>query len=107
MRRYTPVLILFIAMIAIAGHAFAQATAPANAADVSWSALDPGNDWAAQAIQSVFPVNGTATNSTGAEATVIGKIVGQFSGFVGALAMVFVCYQSIINIHRGAETTNL
>jgi len=35
-------------LLAIAGPALAQTT---NPYDVSWSALDPGNDWAAQVLR--------------------------------------------------------
>jgi conjugal transfer/type IV secretion protein DotA/TraY len=100
--------ILFVLLLAgIAGQALAQTATPSNPNNVSWSALDPGSDWSAQAIRSVFPVNGAAANSTGNEATVIGTIVGQLTGFVSAMAMAFVCYTSLVNIHRVAETANL
>jgi conjugal transfer/type IV secretion protein DotA/TraY len=75
---------------------------------VSWSALDPGNDWAAQVLRSIFPVpGGTPGTSTGKEATVIGQIVGQLTGFVAAIAAAFVAYTTIINIHRAAETSRI
>ena len=91
-----------------ADAAFAQAAAPSPSTfDISWTALDPGNDWTWQMLQSVFPISGSPPTSTGAEATVIGTIVGQLTGFVLAIAMVFVCYLTIMNIHRVAETTNL
>jgi conjugal transfer/type IV secretion protein DotA/TraY len=75
---------------------------------VSWSALDPGNDWAAQVLRSIFPISGgTPGTSTGNEATVIAQIVGQFTGFVAAIAAAFVSYTTIINIHRAAETSRI
>jgi conjugal transfer/type IV secretion protein DotA/TraY len=110
MRRSTRpfIALLFVLLLAaIAGHAAAQTATPFSPNNVSWSALDPGNDWSAQAIQSVFPVNGSAANSTGSESTVIGTIVGQLTGFISAIAMAFVCYTSLVNIHRVAETANL
>jgi conjugal transfer/type IV secretion protein DotA/TraY len=110
MRRSTLpfIALLFVLLLAaIAGRAVAQTATPSNPNNVSWSALDPGNDWSAQAIQSVFPVNGSAANSTGNESTVIGTIVGQLTGFISAIAMAFVCYTSLVNIHRVAETANL
>jgi|HubBroStandDraft_1064217.scaffolds.fasta_scaffold00088_15 conjugal transfer/type IV secretion protein DotA/TraY len=110
MRRSTLpfIALLFVLLLAaMAGHAAAQTATPSNPNNVSWSALDPGNDWSAQAIQSVFPVNGSAANSTGNESTVIGTIVGQLTGFISAIAMAFVCYTSLVNIHRVAETANL
>jgi conjugal transfer/type IV secretion protein DotA/TraY len=104
MRIPWPVL-LSLSLLIIAGPAFAQAT---NPYDVSWSALDPGNDWAAQVLRSLFPIpGGTSGTSTGNEATVIGQIVGQLTGFVAAIAAAFVAYTMIINIHRAAETSRI
>ena len=75
-----------------------------------WQALDPGDDWTAQIIKSVFPIAGAPSNTnyaTGSETTVIGTIVGHLTGFVSAIAMFFVCYSIIMQIHRGAETGRL
>ena len=103
--RIFSIVLLSLSLLAIAGPGFAQAT---NPYDVSWSALDPGNDWAAQVLRSIFPVpGGTPGTSTGNEATVIGQIVGQFTGFVAAIAAAFVSYITIINIHRAAETSRI
>src|ERR1700733_396355 len=97
--------VVVVVVAALAEPAFAQATNPYN---VSWSALNPGNDWAAQVVQSLFPVNGaTGTASTGSEATVIGQIVGQFTGFIAAIACAFVCYNTIMAIHRAAESSRI
>lgn len=102
----TPWLVLLaLALVVVAGPAFAQGT---NPYDVSWAALDPGNDWAAQVLRSIFPIpGGTPGSSTGNEATVIQQIVGQFTGFVAAIAAAFVCYNVIMNIHRAAETSRI
>lgn len=100
-------LALFL-VIALAGVAEAQTPSTSTAGfNLSWSALDPGNDWAWTTIQSVFPVNGTPPTSTGTAANVIGQIVGQLTGFVMAIAMAFLCYLTIINIHRVSETSTL
>jgi conjugal transfer/type IV secretion protein DotA/TraY len=112
MRRFPIVLLIFLLFAGIWGPASAQQPAPPAGtspagANVSWSALDPGNDFAAQAIESVFPVLGSPPTSTGQEATVIGQIVAQLTGFVMALAMAFVCYNCVMHIHRVAETSNL
>ena len=99
------VLVLAVALAAIAGPAFAQ---PANPYNVSWAALDPGNDWAAQVIRSIFPIpGGTPGTSTGNEANVIQLLVGQFTGFIAAIACAFVAYNVIMNIHRAAETSRI
>lgn len=102
-------LILAIAATTLIQPAFAQAPA-ANPYDVSWAALNPGNDWAAQVIQSLFPVTGATTapgTSPGSATTVIQLIVGQFTGFVGAIACAFLVYTVIMNIHRAAETSRI
>ena len=98
-----------LAVAALVEPALAQ-TAPTNPYNVSWSALSPGNDWAAQVIQSLFPVTGTTASpgtSPGQETTVIQQIVGQFTGFVGAIACAFVAYTTIMNIHRAAESSRI
>ncbi len=99
--------VVVVAAAAMADPAFAQATNPYN---VSWAALNPGNDWAAQVIQSLFPIGGTTASpgtSPGQETTVIQQIVGQFTGFVGAIACAFVVYTTIMNIHRAAESARV
>jgi len=58
-------------------------------------------------IQSVFPVNGAPPTDTGTAATVIGKILGQITGFVTAIAMAYVAYITIMNIHRVAESSQI
>jgi conjugal transfer/type IV secretion protein DotA/TraY len=96
--------LLTLALVAVAAPAFAQID-PYN---VSWAALNPGNDWAAQVIRSIFPIpGGTPGTSTGNEAAVIQQMVGQFTGFVAAIACAFVVYTVIINIHRAAETSQI
>jgi conjugal transfer/type IV secretion protein DotA/TraY len=72
--------------------------------NVSWSALDPGDDWTWQMLQSVFPVNGAPPTNTGTAATLIGTLLGQITGLVMAIAMFFLCYLTIINIHRVSES---
>ncbi len=100
--------ILFPILLLLSLPAFAQAPPATNGFNLSWSALDPGDDWAAQVIESVFPVSGNPPpTATGSEATVIGQMVGQLTGFVMAIAMAFVCYLTIMNIHRVAETARL
>lgn len=100
-------IVAVIAVAALVEPAFAQAT---NPYDVSWAALNPGNDWAAQVIQSLFPVTGTTASpgtSPGQETTVIQQIVGQLTGFIGAIACAFVAYTTIMNIHRAAESARV
>jgi conjugal transfer/type IV secretion protein DotA/TraY len=107
MRRSHVVLLLLAAgLVALAGPAFAQATNPYN---VSWASLTPNaNDWSAQVLWSLFPIPGnTPGTSTGNEATVIGQLVGQFTGFVAAIACAFVSYSVIMNIHRAAESSQV
>ncbi len=104
----------FPARLTLAALALLGAASPAHAQgtntpyNVSWAALDPGNDWAAQVIRSIFPIPGGTPGSTiGAESTVIQQLVGQFTGFVGAIACAFVAYTVIMNIHRAAESSRI
>jgi len=105
MTRLLPISLLLI--LAAAGDAFAQTAGNGAGFNISWSALDPGNDWTWQMIQSVFPVNGTPPTNTGTASTVIGQIIGQLTGFVMAIAMTYVCYTTILNIHRVSETAQI
>jgi len=114
MPRHLPFFFILI-LIAFASPALAQ-TANNTGFNISWAALDPGTDWVAQVITSVFPINGNTcqggggaqpSTCTGTAATVIGTIVGQLTGFVLAIAMAFVCYLTIINIHRVAESSQI
>jgi conjugal transfer/type IV secretion protein DotA/TraY len=105
---HTRLFLLSLILAAIAAPAFAQGTSGVNPYDVSWAALSPGNDWAAQVIASIFPIpGGTTGTATGNEATVIQQLVGQFTGFVAAIACAFVTYNTIMNIHRAAETSQI
>lgn len=99
MRRFWfPLLVTTLAGAAGAAHA-----APAYQA--TWSALSPGDDWAAQVVRSIFPVTGdTGLAGIGAASTVIGRMVGQLTGYVMAIAAAFVAYATIVQIHRAAET---
>ena len=104
MRRSWPVLLVAL-LVAIAVPAAAQAST-GSGFNLSWSALDPGTDWAAQVIQNVFPISGTNGVST-TQTTVISQMIGQLTGFVAAIAMAYLCYATIMQIHRGAETSRL
>jgi len=109
MRRsvFTCVVLFLIVLVLGAFAAPAQAAPPTY--NMSWAALDPGNDWSAQVILSLFPVSPAPAGSgaVGAEATVIGTLVGTLTGFVAAIAMTFLCYATIMQIHRGAETARM
>jgi len=72
--------------------------------------LSPGDDWAASVIRSVFPVygqTGGTTNTIGPEATVIGSMLGDLSGFVMAIGMAYMTYAWFMHMHRAAETSRL
>ncbi len=107
--RLFPTALLALAAAAVLTHpALAQASG-GGGFNVNWSQLNPGNDWAAQVLQSLFPI-GTNTSggpSSGSEATVIGQIVGQFTGFVAAIACAWVCYATLMTIHRAAESSSI
>lgn len=95
-------LILLLATLTLAAPVYAQGAGY----NLSWAALDPGDDWSARVILSVFPVSPVpaGTDPTGAASTVIGTLVGMLTGFVAAIAMAWVCYGLIMQIFRGAET---
>ena len=100
LRSLVPAIAVFLLLV---DAALAQST-DTSSFNISWSALDPGDDWTWQMLQSVFPVSGTPPTATGTAATVIGKMLGQITAVVMALAMFFLCYLTIINIHRVAES---
>ena len=105
MRKLVISLIIAAGLVAIAGPALAQTQ---NNYNVSWASLNPNGDWSATILQSIFPVPGfTQGTSTGTEATVIAQLVGQFTGFITAIACAFVSYITIMNIHRAAESSQI
>ena len=109
MRRSTLPLALLAAIAAsllMVASAHAQATNPGNPQSLTWQQLSPGNDWSAQILNNIFPIGNTGANTQGiaAEQNVIGAIIGYLNGFVMLLAMAWVAYASIIEIHRTAET---
>lgn len=107
MRRLLPALPAALLGLCMAGPALAQA-AGGTGVDVSWSALDPGDDWAATIIRAVFPVYGpSGSEGTGNAATVIGEIVRYLTGFVMAITCFFVAYTMIMQMVRGAETAKI
>ena len=96
-------------LLILAGVALCCLPDPAHAAGASqttWAALDPGDDWAAQVLRSIFPTGstGTALTGIGAESSVIGRMVGLLSGYILALAAAYMAYATILQIHRAAET---
>ena len=96
--------LLILLLICAAFPVHAQ-NAPSNAFTTNWSALDPGNDWSATIIKNIFPTAaGNGSSSIQSENTVVGQILGQFTGFIMALAAAWVSYATIIQIHRAAET---
>ena len=104
MRRF-PLFLLTLLLIGAAVSAAHAQGAGQNGYQTDWAALDPGDDWSAQVLRSLFPVTtGTALQGIGAENTVIGAMLGQLTGFLLALAAVFIGYMTIIHIHRAAES---
>ena len=103
-------LILALALVLVfmdVALAQTSSTTSSSTFNISWSALDPGDDWSWQMLQSVFPVSGTPPANTGTAATLIGTLLGQITGLVMALAMFFLCYLTIINIHRVSESAEI
>lgn len=97
--------------VALSLLAAGPALAQANPYDVAWSALNPGDDWTAQLIRSIFPVPGT-TGTTGGggigtAATVIGDMLGQLTGAVMIFMVAFVGYGLIQHSVAAAETARV
>lgn len=106
MRRSWPALLVLLLVMATV-PALAQAPAATGSGfNLSWAALDPGNDWAAVVIRNVFPISGSGGVSA-TQTTVISRMIGQLTGFVAAIAMAFLCYSTIMQIFRGAETSRI
>lgn len=99
MRRFwSPLLVLALVSAASAAHA-------QNAYQTTWSALAANDDWAAQVVRSIFPITSdSALPGIGAASTVIGKMVGQLTGYIMAIAAAYMAYATIVQIHRAAET---
>ena len=107
-RSIRPALLAFTSTLsALPGsHAFAQTTA--SPASVTWASIDPGNDWSATILKSLFPLPGlSGGQSIGAGTTVITSLAGQFTSFVGVIAMAFFAYSLIMHIFRAAESSQL
>jgi conjugal transfer/type IV secretion protein DotA/TraY len=93
--------LLFGVMIATA-HAQA---APVTPGTITWQQLTPGTDWSSQILNDLFPLgNPGNAPGLGGEQTVIGTMIGDLNGLVMLIAVAFVAYSTIIEIHRGAET---
>jgi conjugal transfer/type IV secretion protein DotA/TraY len=96
--------LLILLLVCAAMPAYAQ-SAPSNGFTTVWSSLDPGDDWSATIINNIFPTTtGNGSSVIQSENTAIGQILGQFTGFIMALAAAWVSYATIIQIHRAAET---
>ena len=106
-RRSLTLALALVLLFMDAALAQTSSTTSSSTFNISWSALDPGDDWTWQMLQSVFPVSGTPPTNTGAAATLIGTLLGQITGLVMAIAMFFLCYLTIINIHRVSESAQI
>ena len=102
-----------LAIAAVATATLAAVATPAlaqsNPFNISWAALTPpATDFSVTVLHSLFPIPGNpAGQNTGNEATAIGQIVGQFTGFVAAIACAFVIYNTVMHIHRAAESSQI
>ncbi|MDD2859461.1 MAG: DotA/TraY family protein [Acidiphilium sp.] len=93
-----PLLLLGVMM----ATAHAAGATPAN---ITWQQLAPGTDWSSQILNELFPLTGNPnTPGLGGEQTVIGIMLGDLNALVMLIAMAYVAYSTIIEIHRGAET---
>ena len=74
---------------------------------VTWDLLDPGDDWTAVVVRSIFPVFSSGDSSIGSENTVIGTMLAWLSAFAGVIASGWVTYLWFNTNFRGAETAKL
>lgn len=97
--------ILAYALAAIVASAWFCSEADAQSyLNLSWDQLDPSDDWTAQLLRGVFPAIGGAGGADGQnQRTVLGILVGLFSGFVCLIALVWIIYATILQIIRAGE----
>ena len=103
-----PALLALALLVRAISPSAALAQTPATPASVTWASIDPGSDWSATVLKSLFPLPGlTGGQSIGAGTTVITSLAGQFTAFVGIIAMAFFAYSLIMHIFRAAESSQL
>jgi len=101
--RALPPALLTVAIALLSLPAMAQ-----SPSTVTWASIDPGNDWSATVLKSLFPLPGlTGGKSIGAGTTVVTQLAGQFTSFVAIIAMAFFAYTLIMHIFRAAESSQL
>ena len=73
---------------------------------LTWGALDPGNDFAAEAIRSIFAngAGGGPGGGIGPAGTVTGNLLGYIAGGVGLIMIMFVVYNAVVQATAAAES---
>lgn len=64
---------------------------------VSWADLTGGDDWSSRVLDSLFPMDGTAQTATG-------TLLQWFASFVSIMALFWILYSILGQIHKTAET---
>lgn len=64
---------------------------------VSWADLTGGDDWSSRVLDSLFPMDGTAQTATG-------TLLQWFATFVSIMALFWILYSILGQIHKTAET---
>ncbi len=96
------------ALLAATGALLSLPAMAQSPSTVTWASIDPGNDWSATVLKSLFPLPGlTGGQSIGAGTTVVTQLAGQFTSFVAIIAMAFFAYTIIMHIFRAAESSQL
>ncbi|WP_094756217.1 DotA/TraY family protein [Acetobacter orientalis] len=65
--------------------------------NVSWASLTASDDWSSRVLDSLFPMDGTSETATG-------TLLQWFTSFVALLALFWILYSVLAQIHKTAET---
>jgi conjugal transfer/type IV secretion protein DotA/TraY len=77
--------------------AVSPALADPSASSVTWASLQPGNDWTASVLDSLFPMSSGSQTATG-------TVLQAIDEYAMLLAAFWMGYASILQIHRTAES---
>ncbi|MBB2156641.1 DotA/TraY family protein [Gluconacetobacter diazotrophicus] len=90
---------LFLALLGMSCAFLFSSPALADTAtsSITWSSLQPGDDWTVQVIDSLFPISGSAKTATG-------SVLQALDEYAALIAMFWIGYASMLQVHRTAES---